>query len=376
MALTRVTGTVISDNALSAALLANGAIGTRHLSPGAVGLIALAASANAAAVHVDLTSNINSLQSNINTVENNVDIVSFNAAANSVQATANIGIVSSNSISAIANTIQLLANLNQTSTNVTNIITGTTPFTGQVTMQDDLVITGNLTVNGDQTIVDSTSLTVEDRMIMLNEGGTGSPSADVGILFNRGNQGNAALFYDESALAFTVADTADPPSNTSLSAVTLSNINVGILSATTVKYGGADLNTAITDNAAALQARITANSTFATAVEARRVTNVAVAASNDFITFTRLNANINVVSDNVASSTEMTPFSNVNSALGTSNCFFVGRDITSHANIAVVSLDGVIQSNTEFVYHLSNDTIQFKDVSIPSGTVVTIFSLA
>ena len=376
MALTRVTGTVIADNALSAALLANGAISARHLSPGAVGLIALAASANAAAVHVALTANINTLQSNINTVENNVDIVSFNAAANSVQATANIGIVSGNSISAIANTIQLLANLNQTSTNVTNIITGTTPFTGQVTMQDDLVITGNLTVNGDQTIVDSTSLTVEDRMIMLNEGGTGSPSADVGILFNRGNQGNAALFYDESALAFTVADTADPPSNTSLSAVTLSNITVGILSATTVKYGGADLNTAITDNAAALQARITANSTFATAVEARRVTNVAVAASNDFITFTRLNANINVVSDNVASSTEMTPFTNVNSALGTSNCFFVGRDITSHANIAVVSLDGVTQSNTEFVYHLSNDTIQFKDVSIPSGTVVTIFSLA
>ncbi len=376
MALTRVTGTVIADNALSAALLANGAISARHLSPGAVGLIALAASANAAAVHVALTANINTLQSNINTVENNVDIVSFNAAANSVQATANIGIVSGNSISAIANTIQLLANLNQTSTNVTNIITGTTPFTGQVTMQDDLVITGNLTVNGDQTIVDSTSLTVEDRMIMLNEGGTGSPSADVGILFNRGNQGNAALFYDESALAFTVADTADPPSNTSLSAVTLSNITVGILSATTVKYGGADLNTAITDNAAALQARITANSTFATAVEARRVTNVAVAASNDFITFTRLNANINVVSDNVASSTEMTPFTNVNSALGTSNCFFVGRDITSHANIAVVSLDGVTQGNTEFVYHLSNDTIQFKDVSIPSGTVVTIFSLA
>tara|TARA_R100000951_G_scaffold18530_1_gene14942 strand:+ start:45660 stop:46790 length:1131 start_codon:yes stop_codon:yes gene_type:complete len=376
MALTRVTGTVISDNALSAALLANGAISARHLGPGAVGLIALAASANAAAVHVDLTSNINSLQSNINTVEGNVDIVSFNAAANSVQATANIGIVSGNSISAIANTIQLLANLNQTSTNVTNIITGTTPFTGQVTMQDDLVITGNLTVNGDQTIVDSTSLTVEDRMIMLNEGGTGSPSADVGILFNRGNQGNAALFYDESALAFTVADTADPPSNTSLSAVTLSNITVGILSATTVKYGGADLNTAITDNAAALQARITANSTFATAVEARRVTNVAVAASNDFITFTRLNANINVVSDNVSASTEMTPFTNVNSALGTSNCFFVGRDITSHANIAVVSLDGVVQGNTEFVYHLSNDTIQFKDVSIPSGTVVTIFSLA
>lgn len=376
MALTRVTGTVISDNALSAALLANGAIGTRHLSPGAVGLIALTAAANSAAVHVDLTSNINSLQSNINTVENNVDIVSFNAAANSVQATANIGIVSGNSLSAIANTIQLLANLNQTSTNVTNIINGTTPFTGEVTMQDDLIITGNLTVNGDQTIVDSTSLTVEDRMIMLNEGATGSPSSDVGILFNRGNQGNAAFFYDESAKTFTVADTQDPPSNTSLSAVTLSNIAVGLLAASNITYTGTDVHVSMTDNVAALQARIDANSTFATAVEARRVTNVAVAASNDFVTYTRLNANINVVSDNVAASTEMTPFTNVNTALGTSNCFFVGRDITSHANIAVVSLDGITQGNTEFVYHLSNDTIQFKDASIPSGTVVTIFSLA
>lgn len=376
MALTRVTGTVISDNALSAALLANGAIGTRHLSPGAVGLIALTAAANSAAVHVDLTSNINSLQSNINTVANNVDIVSFNAAANSVQATANIGIVSGNSLSAIANTIQLLANLNQTSTNVTNIINGTTPFTGEVTMQDDLIITGNLTVNGDQTIVDSTSLTVEDRMIMLNEGATGSPSSDVGILFNRGNQGNAAFFYDESAKTFTVADTQDPPSNTSLSAVSLSNIAVGLLAASNITYTGTDVHVSMTDNVAALQARIDANSTFATAVESRRVTNVAVAASNDFVTYTRLNANINVVSGNVVASTEMTPFTNVNTALGTSNCFFVGRDITSHANIAVVSLDGITQGNTEFVYHLSNDTIQFKDASIPSGTVVTIFSLA
>jgi len=141
-------------------------------------------------------------------------------------------------------------------------------------------------------------------------------------------------------------------------------------------YTGTDVHVSMTDNVAALQARIDANSTFATAVEARRVTNVAVAASNDFVTYTRLNANINVVSGNVVASTEMTPFTNVNTALGTSNCFFVGRDITSHANIAVVSLDGITQGNTEFVYHLSNDTIQFKDASIPSGTVVTIFSLA
>ena len=107
-------------------------------------------------------------------------------------------------------------------------------FTGQVNMSDDLVITGNLTVNGDTTTVSSTSLNVEDRMIMLADGVTGGPSADVGILFNRGNQGNAAFFYDESASTFKLSDTKDPKSNTSLSPVTKSNLDVGILTATSL----------------------------------------------------------------------------------------------------------------------------------------------
>ena len=46
---------------------------------------------------------------------------------------------------------------------------------------------------------------------------------DIGILFNRGNQGNAAFFYDESAKTFKLSDTKDPKSNTSLSPVTASN---------------------------------------------------------------------------------------------------------------------------------------------------------
>lgn len=111
-------------------------------------------------------------------------------------------------------------------------------FTGQVNMSDDLVITGNLTVNGDTTTVSSTSLNVEDRMIMLADGVTGGPSADVGILFNRGNQGNAAFFYDESASTFKLSDTKDPKSNTSLSPVSASNLDVGILNATTITASG------------------------------------------------------------------------------------------------------------------------------------------
>ena len=102
-------------------------------------------------------------------------------------------------------------------------------FTGQVNMSDDLVVTGNLTVNGVTTTVSTTNLDVEDRIIMLADGTTGSPSADVGILFNRGNQGNAAFSMMSLLKPLSSADTKDPKSNTSLSPVTASNLDIGTL---------------------------------------------------------------------------------------------------------------------------------------------------
>ena len=61
-------------------------------------------------------------------------------------------------------------------------------------MSDDLVVTGNLTVNGDTTTVNSENKVIQDRFIMLANAVSGAPSADVGIFFNRGTSGNAALY--------------------------------------------------------------------------------------------------------------------------------------------------------------------------------------
>ena len=121
-------------------------------------------------------------------------------------------------------------------------------FTGQVNMSDDLVVTGNVTVNGDTTTANSVNLIVQDRMIMLANSATGAPSADVGFLFNRGNQGNAAFFYDESASTFKLSDTKDPSSNTALSPVTASNLDVGIITAATVDATAIKQNGATLDN--------------------------------------------------------------------------------------------------------------------------------
>jgi len=111
-------------------------------------------------------------------------------------------------------------------------------FTGQVNMNDDLIITGNLVVNGDTQTANTVNLVVQDRLIMLANSVTGAPTQDVGFLFNRGNQGNAALFYDESAKTFKLSDTKDPTSNTTLSPVSASNLDVGIITATTVTASG------------------------------------------------------------------------------------------------------------------------------------------
>ncbi len=135
----------------------------------------------------------------------------------------------------------------QTQLNAKAPLAGAT-FTGQVNMSDDLVVTGNLTVNGDTTTVNSENKVIQDRFIMLANAVSGAPSADVGIFFNRGTSGNAALYYDESVKFFTLSETRDPDSNIAISPTGAANLAVGQFTATSVKYNGADLNTAITDN--------------------------------------------------------------------------------------------------------------------------------
>jgi len=399
MALTRITTGSIAANTITADKFQNGVVQARHIQAGTIPTSALDANANTIALesrvnaNLDIiTGNVNTVQTNVVAVENNVVLVrqnvdSFGSFANtSYDTKANVS----------ATFIQLNSNISVVQNNLAAVIDGTTAFTGQVTMNDDLVITGNLVVSGDTTTANSINMIVQDRIIMLANSASGTPADDVGFLFNRGDEGNAALFYDESAKTFKISDTKDPSTNTTISPVTSGNLDVGILTAAHIKYSGTDLHVSITDNVDALTTNINTLDANADAIEARRVANVLVAASNDFITFTRLNANINVVSGNVVSSetrlnanidvvqdnvaalsgaVQLLPFTNVNVAVGSSNVFFSGVDTASDANVVHVSLDGIHQPNTQFVYNHSNNTIQFKDASIPSGTIVQIFTL-
>jgi hypothetical protein len=88
-------------------------------------------------------------------------------------------------------------------------------------MSGNLVVSGDLTINGTTTTVSTTNMVISDNLIELNNGVTGSPTKDAGIIIERGDQSNAFIGWDESADKFIVGTTTSDGSY-SLSNLTIS----------------------------------------------------------------------------------------------------------------------------------------------------------
>ena len=320
------------------------------------------------ALQARLTTNVNALTTSINTLDANADAIEARRVANvtvtstedaaiearrvaniagavssitTADLTASRALVSDGSgkvaVSAVTSTeighLDGVSSAIQTQINAVearraaNLTSAT--FTGEVNMSDDLIVTGNLTVNGDTTTVNSENKVIQDRFIMLANSVSGAPSADVGILFNRGTSGNAALFYDESAKFFTLSETRDPDTNVAISPTGAANLAVGQFTAATVAFDGADLNTAITDNVSTLNTSIAA-------VETRRTNNIAGAIST--VLTSDLTASRALVSDgsgkvavSAVTATEIGHLDGVTSAIQTQ---FTGAETRRTNNIA------------------------------------------
>ena len=79
--------------------------------------------------------------------------------------------------------------------------------TSEVTVNDNLTVTGDLTVNGTTTTVNSTTLTVDDAIILLGQGNNANLK-DLGMILERGGN-NIALFLDETDDVFKLGLTAE-----------------------------------------------------------------------------------------------------------------------------------------------------------------------
>ena len=61
-------------------------------------------------------------------------------------------------------------------------------------------LSGNLTVNGSTVTNSATNTTIEDQLIELGTGNSGSASGDAGIVIERGSDANVFMGWDESAM--------------------------------------------------------------------------------------------------------------------------------------------------------------------------------
>jgi trimeric autotransporter adhesin len=94
-----------------------------------------------------------------------------------------------------------------------------------LTYGSDLTITGNLTVNGQTTTIDTVSTVIEDPLIVLASNQTGSPAVDIGFIGERGSSDNIAFVWDESADEFVTAFTTDLVTNTTITISSYANFH-------------------------------------------------------------------------------------------------------------------------------------------------------
>ncbi len=83
------------------------------------------------------------------------------------------------------------------------VTTGAQTFAGTKTFSDDIVVTGDLTVNGNTVTLNTATLSVEDNIIILNNGVTGTPAVNAGIEVERGTSTNASVTWNESTDTWT-----------------------------------------------------------------------------------------------------------------------------------------------------------------------------
>ena len=109
--------------------------------------------------------------------------------------------------------------------------------TSEVTVADNLTVTGDLTVSGDTVTMNTATLTVEDSLIKLAQGYTGS-AYDQGIVFTRGNGSssntqNMAFIWDESADTFATiqSSTEDGTTAGNMTVTDHVDLRVGALTA-------------------------------------------------------------------------------------------------------------------------------------------------
>ena len=88
-------------------------------------------------------------------------------------------------------------------------LTGAETISGVKTFADNMILQGNLTVEGTTTTVDSENVSIKDNIILINSGevGAGVTLGEAGIEVDRGSEANYKFIFDETSDSFRIGET-------------------------------------------------------------------------------------------------------------------------------------------------------------------------
>jgi len=113
---------------------------------------------------------------------------------------------------------------------------------GTVTVDDNLTVTGNFTVSGTTTSINTEIITLDDNIIVLNNNASGAPSENAGIEVERGSSTNVALRWNETDDKWQITNDGSTYGNIAtiddVNAVAISNLdNIGDVTITSAASG-------------------------------------------------------------------------------------------------------------------------------------------
>jgi hypothetical protein len=118
--------------------------------------------------------------------------------ANTARTQANTAYDQANNARGQANTAYGQANAAYDQANASYNVANTKLASAGGTLSGDLIITGNLTVSGNSTTLNTEILTVEDAEVVLLSNVASTPALNAGVIVNRGTSANTFLRWDEA----------------------------------------------------------------------------------------------------------------------------------------------------------------------------------
>ena len=89
-------------------------------------------------------------------------------------------------------------------------------------------VLGDLVVDGERTELNTSTMAIEDKFLIVNKNNSTADTEDSGLFFNRGSENDAILYWDAGDNNFELGTTTNDSSVTTISNITHANIKVNV----------------------------------------------------------------------------------------------------------------------------------------------------